>query len=98
MTTAAAAIRFTPGQVLATSALISALEKQDGDHNVIHSLLARHLQGDWGTVCAEDKRTNEYALKNGERILSRYEHGEISIYIITEWDRSYTTIMRVQDY
>lgn len=88
-------IRFLPGQVVATSALVYAL---DGDTTVLHSLLARHLSGDWGTVCDEDKQTNEYALKNGERILSRYEHDEISIYIITEWDRSYTTIMRVEDY
>lgn len=92
------AIKFKPGQVLATTALCEAIFAQDGDTNILHPLLARHLSGDWGTVCAEDKRANEYALKNSERILSRYEHGEISIYIITEWDRSYTTIMRVQDY
>lgn len=65
---------------------------------VVNSL-KRHVNGDWGDLCDEDKKTNNYAVRNGERILSKYNfNGDVSIYIITEWDRSYTTILFPEEY
>lgn len=96
--------RFPLGQVVATSALISTLESAGQEpQQAILDVLGWHGAGEWGKLGDEDKRANEYALAHGERILSRYElgdddSGEISVYVITEWDRSYTTVMRVQDY
>ena len=62
--------------------------------------LRRHHCGDWGDeLCAEDKAANEQALKDGSRLLSCYRTpaGD-RLYIITEWDRSVTTIMLPEEY
>ena len=60
--------------------------------------LNRHRQGDWGDVCDEDKKANDFALDNKERILSSYELDGEKIWIITEWDRSVTTILFPSEY
>jgi hypothetical protein len=55
------------------------------EHEVnLLQLLARHLAGDWGETCAQDKRTNDAALKNGNRILSVYGEGNERIWVITD--------------
>lgn len=62
--------------------------------------LRRHHCGDWGDeLCDEDKTANEQALKDGSRLLSCYRTpaGD-RLYIITEWDRSVTTIMLPSEY
>ena len=62
--------------------------------------LRRHHCGDWGDeLCADDKAANEQALKDGSRLLSCYRTpaGD-RLYIITEWDRSVTTIMLPSEY
>jgi hypothetical protein len=62
-------------------------------------LLARHASGDWGTVDYEDATANDAAVKNGNRILSSYvmPNGD-KIWVITESDRSVTTILLPDDY
>lgn len=61
--------------------------------------LHRHHCGDWGDeLCAEDKAANEHSLKDGTRLLSCYHAGGNRIYIITEWDRSMTTILLPEEY
>lgn len=68
---------------------------------VLVSLVKRHLIGDWGEVCEEDARTNNEALKNGLRLFSVYEYPErpeLKIWIITEADRSATTILFPDEY
>lgn len=61
----------------------------------------RHQRGDWGDVCHEDQKANDYALRHNERLLSVY-HTEgderIKFWIITEWDRSFTTVLLPEDY
>ncbi len=62
--------------------------------------LHRHHCGDWGEeLCAEDKAANEQALKDGSRLLSCYRTpaGD-RLYIITEWNRSMTTILLPDEY
>lgn len=86
--------KFNPGQVVETpgaQANVSAVEFFD--------LTGRHFSGDWGDLDAEDKRANDRAVKTGERILSKYKlkNGK-SIYIITEWDRSVTTLLLPEEY
>jgi len=61
----------------------------------------RYIQCDWGDTCEEDKRSNRYAVKHGERILAEYKHTmhpDWRIWIITEWDRSVTTILFPDEY
>lgn len=56
--------------------------------------LARHEAGDWGELCAEDRRVNDYAMENAGQIVSAYTSKEgIKFWIITEWDRFETTIL-----
>lgn len=61
--------------------------------------LERHQRGDWGNLGSSDKQANESAVDNGARILSKYLLKDgTPIYVITEADRSYTTVMLVGDY
>jgi hypothetical protein len=61
-------------------------------------LLARHATGDWGELCAFDRRQNEVALRDGYRLLSSYPVGRERIWVITEADRSVTTILLPEEY
>lgn len=61
--------------------------------------LMRHLQGDWGDLCEEDRQTNADALIYGNRVLSSYNlpDGQC-LWIITEADRSITTLLLPEEY
>lgn len=85
---------FPMGRLLATPAAIAAI---NGDELV--NALDRHLSGDWGDVCAEDRSQNDRALKNGARLLSVYHTAaKVKFWIITEADRSATTVLLPSDY
>ena len=66
----------------------------------ISSSIERYKNCDWGDIFENDKRINELALKNEEQILAVYKYpkGEKTIWIITEWDRSVTTILFPDEY
>jgi hypothetical protein len=61
-------------------------------------LLRRHQQGDWGEVGAEDWRANDDAVKHGGRVLSAYTVAGERLWIITEADRSVTTLLLPSEY
>jgi len=88
--------KFALGQVVATPAAIVAIEFA---HTTALELLQRHVIGDWGDLSAEDKALNDRAIEKGERIVSAYTlaDGE-RLYIITEWNRSVTTILLASEY
>lgn len=86
--------KFALGQVIATQGALASLSLED-----ITLGLNRHLRGDWGDLCADDKRANEIALAQGTRLLSAYtSRGEVRFWIITEWDRSVTTVLLPEEY
>ncbi len=61
--------------------------------------LQRHAAGDWGEVDAHDKAENEYSLQQGFRLLSAYRLADgTKIWIITEADRSATTLLLPEEY
>ena len=60
--------------------------------------LHRHASGDWGDIPPEDAQQNEFGLKHGERLFSVYGVGENRFWIITERDRSVTTVLMPEDY
>lgn len=61
--------------------------------------LSRHKKGDWGDVSMEDWLSNNYALSHGERLLSSYRTVEgVKFWIITEADRSATTVLLPEEY
>ena len=64
-----------------------------------HAFLARHVAGDWGDVCAEDAAANDRALKESTRVLSSYTaESRKKIWVITEADRSSTTMLLPEEY
>lgn len=63
------------------------------------SVLLRHLRGDWGDVSAEDQAANDRALRDGDRLLSAYTLDDgTPLWIITEADRSATTLLLPDEY
>jgi hypothetical protein len=87
---------FELGQVVATH---GATEAMQGELLTAALLLDRHLSGDWGNVCEEDAQLNDEAVKIGNRIMSVYTlDGGTKVWIITEWDRSATTILLPEEY
>ena len=89
--------RFPMGRPVITPAAQAALDAA-GIEGVL--LLARHIHGDWGDLTAEDLVSNELALLTGKRLLSSYSlpGGRSKVWIITEADRSVTTILLPEEY
>ena len=86
--------KFSPGRLVATR---NALNHIPNDEILI--ALLRHVTGDWGILGAEDLSSNEHALKEGGRLFSAYRStGKIKFWIITEADRSATTVLLPEDY
>ena len=88
-------IRLPLGHVVATPGALVVVR----DHGLdIVGLLHRHRSGDWGTVSDHDARANDLALQNGTRVLSAYETPGGRLWIITEADRSATTVLLPSEY
>ena len=89
--------RFAPGQVVMTCGVDDLI--QQGQFNPI-PYLRRHLGGDWGDLDDSDRRQNDAALKSGEdRLFSSYQVTPgLKLWIITEWDRSVTTLLLPSEY
>lgn len=89
-------VRFPLGRTLATPGAIDALSRA-GEEAATY--LDRHARGDWGTVNDEDWRENDIAIDRGLRILSAYQTSAgDKLWIITEADRSTTTILLPEEY
>lgn len=84
------------GQIVATPGALKAINSAD-----ISDSLMKHKNGDWGVLSAEDKKANDEAANPAtqERILSSYvdKFGN-KFWIITEWDRSFTTVLLPEEY
>ena len=88
--------RFPLGQTVATPGALAALEQAQESPL---TYLTRHVSGDWGDLGPEDQRANEDALKDGDRLLSAYVLStQERMWIITEADRSYTTLLLPEEY
>ena len=87
---------FALGQVVATPGALEEIRLAD---ETFEQLLHRHVTGDWGSLCEEDKQENELGLQNGLRIFSAYmlSTGQ-KLWVITEADRSATTFLRPAEY
>ena len=85
---------FPLGQVVITPNAASQLGESD-----IQPALRRHAGGDWGNVCKEDWQENDIALNEGYRLLSVFAaQDQRKFWIITEADRSVTTVLMPEDY
>jgi hypothetical protein len=94
-------VKFSPGEIVLTRSLWNYMGEGQPQRDELMGFLFRHLTGDWGDLCDEDKQANERAISDpyGARILSKYalSTGE-DIYIITEADRSATTLLLTSEY
>lgn len=79
--------------------VVTANAHQTLDMFSVGNALKRHENGDWGDVSPEDAQTNDLALETGDRIVSAYtDRAGTKFWIITEWDRSVTTVLLPSDY
>lgn len=86
--------KFQLGQIVSTPNALTQIPNEE-----IQKALSRHFQGDWGVLEAHDWNANERALKSGGRLFSAYlSIQNVKFWIITEADRSVTTVLLPEDY
>ena len=87
---------FPAGQVVATPGALTLLEQAN---KTAFEFLSRHLRGDWGDLCDDDRVENELSLKEGFRLMSSYVvTNNEKLWIVTEADRSTTTLLLPSEY
>ena len=87
---------FPLGQTVATPGALEALER---NQQLPTDFLQRHQNGDWGELEDEDRKENDVSLREGFRILSAYHlKDKTKIWLITEADRSATTVLLPEEY
>ena len=87
---------FPLGQIVATPGALAAFQNTGESPQ---DFLRRHAGGDWGTVGPEDWKANDDSLRDGLRLLSAYRLKDgTALWVITESDRSATTILLPEDY
>jgi hypothetical protein len=85
--------RFPLGQLVITRAAAGRLAPDEIAEGIV-----RHARGDWGDISKEDAAENELSLREGFRLLSAYGRGDRRFWVITEADRSVTTVLLPDDY
>ena len=87
---------FSLGQTVSTPGALQALQEA-GDNPA--TFLARHQSGDWGEVPKEDAKEDQLSLEKGFRLMSVYRTSKgVKVWVITEADRSVTTILLPSEY
>lgn len=91
--------KFALGRLLMTRGVNDRVAEDSAFAKLVTDSLKRHAAGDWGDLCREDKAENESSLKEGLRLFSAYEkEGLPKVWIITEADRSATTVLFPTEY
>jgi len=87
---------FSLGMIVTTPGILSALER---NQQTPAEFISRHLRGDFGDLCDEDKQANTEAIEQGLRLLSAYRlHDGERIWVITEQDRSSSCVLLPSEY
>lgn len=87
--------KFELGRIFATPGAIEAMGKVEVS---IIEILGRHQGGDWSEMDESDRKENEFALDKCLRIFSSYTYNGVKFWVITEADRSVTTILLPEEY
>lgn len=99
--------RFQLGQLLCTRGIADEMNASPAFAAFVHASVNRYLACDWGELCEDDRELNDAAVETGEdRIFAAYQYGSTldnhlrddRVWIITEWDRSATTILFPSEY
>jgi hypothetical protein len=85
--------KFKLGRLLATAGVM-------GKVDLVNQMKAvnRHMKGEWGEVRGNDAELNNWGVEHEDRILSKYTYDGVTFWIITEWDRSATTLLLPEEY
>lgn len=86
---------FPLGQLVATPAALATTQTLNISAS---ALITRHLSGDWGDLCADDLQANNDALNDEGRLFSAYKFEAVTLWVITEADRSATTLLLPNEY
>ncbi|MCI6265584.1 MAG: hypothetical protein MR598_01905 [Erysipelotrichaceae bacterium] len=89
---------FDTGNIVKTRGINEAMKEDNKFKYEVISFFTRYMAQDWGDLCDKDKEENDKALLNDNRILACYLSKKGKVYIITEADRSTTTIMFASEY
>jgi hypothetical protein len=90
---------FSTGSIMMTRVINDTITENVQFAQEITSALSRYMSGDWGDMCEDDKTLNNNAVKTGfDRIFAAYHTTEGKVYIITEHDRSHTTVLFADEY
>ena len=93
-------LKFTSNQTVVTCGINAKMQEDLNFMEHVHACTLRHFMGDWGNMDEEDKEENEKGLASGkQRLMSSYEEpGHPKVWVITEWDRSVTTVLFPSEY
>lgn len=86
------------GRIVTTRGIAGKMENSPVFTQEISKTFEWYQRKDWGELCQEDKELNNQAIENNDRILAAYKTSNGTIWIITEWDRSATTILFTNEY
>ena len=92
--------KFELGRVVMTRGVADEMEEDDAFQEFCNEALKRYVKGDWGDLSKKDKMANDKAVEIGERLLAAYIYPKTQekIWIITEWNRSATTLLFPHEY
>lgn len=89
---------FELGKITMTHGVFTRFSNDGAFSAFVDASLLKYAQGDWGDTCEEDAKQNDISVKEGERIFATYRYVDTTVWIITEWDRSATTILFPSEY
>ena len=86
--------KFELGRLVMTESVAARMIVDTNFDAFVKTSLSRYVQGDWGTLCEDDKDMSDKSVEEGDHmIMGTYAMNGTEIWIITEWDRSATTIL-----
>ena len=91
-------MKFSLGKVVWTRHINDCVSESAPFAKYVLECLKRHSNCDWGELSTEDKKENDYSLDKNLRLLSSYQHNDWKIWIISEADRSTTTVLFPDEY
>lgn len=91
-------MKFKMGKIVVTKGVNNKIAEDEAFSKFILNSLARHANCDWGELNKIDWQENELSLKEGFRVLSAYTYKKDKVWIVTEADRSVTTVLFPDEY
>jgi hypothetical protein len=90
------------GRLVMTNGVAELIASDDGQGVRVLAWIARHARNDCPNLSEHDRQANEDAIRDGDRVLTHWTlptaDGDVKVYVITEWDRSLTTVLRADEY